>query len=109
MKTLLTLDNSKLFVLNNSMQIIDSLVLQNQAKNSRSVLSICMELRTELLQKAIKTRQKDKSFVLKLSYHKAEALLTYLRDYEIYFPDEFGSYEANAILQMKNELHKQLL
>ena len=109
MKILLTLDNSKLVVLNNSMQIIDSLVLQNQAKNSRSVLSICMELRTELLQKTIKTRQKDKSFVLKLSYHKAEALLVYLRDYEIYFPDEFGSYEANAILQMKNELHKQLL
>ncbi|SIT25528.1 hypothetical protein SAMN05421786_11522 [Chryseobacterium ureilyticum] len=109
MKTLLTLDNSKLLVLNNSMQIIDSLVLQNQAKNSRSVLSICMELRTELLQKAIKTRQKDKSFVLKLSYHKAEALLVYLRDYEIYFPDEFGSYESNAILQMKNELHRQLI
>ncbi|MDM1557077.1 hypothetical protein HX126_21205 [Chryseobacterium indologenes] len=109
MKTLLTLDNSKLLVLNNSMQVIDSLVLQNQTKNLRSVISICTELRTELLQKAIKTRQKDKSFVLKLSYHKAEALFKYLNEYEIYFPDEFGSYEANAILQMKNELHKQLL
>ena len=68
-----------------------------------------MELRTELLQKAIKTRQKDKSFILKLNYYKADALLKYLQEYEIFFPDNFGSYEANAVLQMKNELHKQLL
>ncbi|ROH98390.1 hypothetical protein EGI16_21380 [Chryseobacterium sp. G0240] len=109
MKKLLTLDNSKLLVLNNSMQILDTLDLQSQAKNLRSVVSICKELRTELLKKAIDKREKDKSFVLKLSYYKAEALLVYLRDYEIYFPDEFGSYEANALLQMKNELYKQLL
>ncbi|GAA4156718.1 hypothetical protein GCM10022217_16000 [Chryseobacterium ginsenosidimutans] len=109
MKKHLTLDNSKLLVLNNSMQALDALDLQSQAKNLRWVVSICKELRTDLLRKGIDRREKDKSFVLKLSYHKAEALLAYLTGFEIYFPDDFGSYEANAILQMKNELHKQLL
>ncbi|WP_123838395.1 hypothetical protein [Chryseobacterium oncorhynchi] len=109
MKKLLTLDNSKLLVLNNCMQILDTLDLQSQAKNLRSIVSICKELRTELLKKAIERREKNKSFALKLTYYKAEALLVFLRDYEIYFPDEFGSYESNAILQMKNELHKQLI
>jgi len=91
------------------MQILDTLNLQSQSHNFRSIIAICMELRTELLQKAIKTRQKDKSFILKLNYYKADALLKYLQEYEIFFPDNFGSYEANAVLQMKNELHKQLL
>ncbi len=109
MKILLTLDNDKLLVLNNSMQILDTIIIQNHAKNFRTIISICMELRTELLQKAIKTRQRNKSFVLKLSYYKADSLLKFLQDFEIFFPDNFGSYESNAILQMKNELHKQLL
>ena len=109
MKVLLTLDNSKLLVLNNSMQALDTLNIQEQSQMYRSAISICTEFRTELLQKAIKNRQKDKSFILKLPYYKAEALLKYLQEFEIYFPNEFGSYEANAILQIKNELHKQLL
>lgn len=109
MKRLLTLDNSKLLVLNNSMQFLDSLIITDHPKNNRMFLSICCELRTELLQKAIKTRQKDKSFVLKIAYHKASALFMYLTGFEIYFPDTFGVYEATAINQMKSELHRQLL
>jgi len=109
MKLLLTLNNDKLLVLNNSMQYVDTANILSQPQHARGVLSICQELRTELLQKAIRSRQKDKSFVLKLTYHKADALYSYLKDYEIFFPDEFGSFEANAILQFKNELHKQLL
>lgn len=109
MKILLTLDNSKLIVLNNSMQFLDGLVMQDHPKQNRMILSLSAELRTELLLKAIKTRQKDKSFVLKLPYHKAEALIKYLQEYNIHFPDDFGSYETNAILQMISELHRQLL
>lgn len=109
MKILLTLDNDKLLVLNNAMQFLDSLIIQDHPKKNRMILSLVVELRTELLQKAIKTRQKDKSFVIKIAYHKAEALLKYLQEYEIHFPDSFGSYEKNAILQMINELHRQLL
>lgn len=109
MKILFTLDNGKLLVLNNSMQILDTLNLQSQPKQFKSIISICTELRTELLQKSIKTRQKDKSFILKLNYYKADALYQYLKEFEILFPDDFGAYEKNALLLMKNELHKQLL
>lgn len=109
MKILLTLDNSKLVVLNNSMIFLDGLNLQDHPKVNRMILSVSSELRTELLQKSIKTRLKDKSFVMKLSYYKASALLQYLQTYEIYFPDDFGSYEKNAILQITTELHRQLL
>lgn len=109
MKILLTLDNSKLVVLNNSMQFLDGLNIQDHPKQNRMILSLTAELRTELLLKAIKTRQKDKSFIMKMPYHKADALHSYLKDYEICFPDNFGSYETNAILQMKGELHRQLL
>ncbi|WP_267402785.1 MULTISPECIES: hypothetical protein [unclassified Chryseobacterium] len=109
MKILLPLDNGKLAVLNNSMQILDILNLHTQPRSLKSSVSICMELRTQFLQKAIKTRQKDKSFILKLPYYKADALWHFLKEFEIYFPDDFGSYETNAILLMKNELHKQLI
>ncbi|AZA84774.1 hypothetical protein C1637_18505 [Chryseobacterium lactis] len=109
MKILLPLDNSKLIVLNNSMQILDMLNLHTQPRSLKSSISICLELRTQLLQKAIKVRQKDKTFILKLPYYKADALWQFLKEFEIYFPDDFGSYETNAILIMKNELHKQLL
>lgn len=109
MKILLTLDNNKLVVLNNAMQFLDTLIIQEHPKQNRMILSVASELRTELLQKSIKTRQKDKSFVMKIAYHKAEALHSYLNDYEIYFPYNFGGYETNAILQMKSELHRQLL
>lgn len=108
-KVMLTMDNSMLVVLNNSMQFLDSLNVQEHPKQRRVILSISAELRTELLQKAIKRRQKPKAFVIKLLYHKADALLKYLQEYEIHFPDNFGSYEANAILLIKNELHRQLL
>lgn len=109
MKILLTLDNSKLVVLNNSMQFLDGLIINQHPKKNRMMLSLSSELRTELLLKGIKTRQKDKSFVLKMPYHKGEALLQYLQEYDIHFPDDFGSYETNAILQMISELHRQLL
>lgn len=109
MKIHLTLDNGKLLVLNNSMQVLDTLNLQSQPKQFKSIISISMELRTELLQKSIKTRQKNSSFTLKLNYHKADALYQYLMEFEILFPDDFGAYEKNALLLMKNELHKQLL
>ncbi|WP_312078396.1 hypothetical protein [Chryseobacterium sp.] len=109
MKILLTLDNNKLVVLNNAMQFLDSMMIQDQPKKNRMILSVATELRTELLQKSIKTRQKDKSFIMKVVYHKGEALLKYLQEYDIYFPDSFGSYEKNAILQITNELHRQLL
>lgn len=109
MNILLTLDNDKMLILNNSMQALDTLVIKDQPINYRTSISICVELRTKLLQKAIKNRQKNKSFILKLSYHQGSALITYLKEYEIYFPGEFGSYESNAILQFKNELHPQLL
>nr|WP_315032499.1 hypothetical protein [uncultured Chryseobacterium sp.] len=109
MKILLPLDNGKLTVLNNSMQILDMLSLHTQPRKLKSSISICMELRTQLLQRAIKVRHRDRSFILKLSYYKADALWHFLKEFEIYFPDDFGSYENNAILLMKNELHKQLL
>lgn len=108
MNILLSLDNNKLLVLNNSMQSLDSLNLQSQPRHLKSSISICTELRTELLQKAVKRRQKDKSFCLKLPYYKADALWHFLTEYEIYFPDDFGHYETNAILLIKNELHRQL-
>lgn len=109
MKILLTLDNSKLVVLNNAMQFLDTLVIQDHPKKNRMILSLTSELRTELLLKAIKTRQKDKSFSMKMAYHKGEALYQYLNDYEIHFPDDFTTYETNSILLMKSELHRQLL
>lgn len=109
MRILLTLDNSKLAVLNNSMQALDSLTIQSQPKRLKSLFSICVDLRTELLQKGVKNRQKDKSFIMKLSYYKADALLNFLKEYEVYFPDTFGTYETNACLQITNELHKQLI
>ncbi|MCT2563970.1 helix-turn-helix domain-containing protein [Chryseobacterium herbae] len=109
MNILLNLDNSKLLVLNNSMLALDTINLQSQPRQLKSSISICTELRTELLQRAIKRRQKDKAFTLKMSYYKADALWQFLTEYEIYFPDDFGSYEKNAVLIMKNELHKQLL
>ncbi|UDQ55016.1 hypothetical protein LJF28_04940 [Chryseobacterium indologenes] len=109
MNILLNLDNSKLLVLNNSMQALDTINLQNQPRHLKSSISICTELRTELLQKAIKRRQKDKHFTLKMTYYKADALWRFLTEYEIYFPDDFGSYESNAILLIRNELHRQLV
>lgn len=108
MKVLLTLDNSKLLVLNSAMQILDTLLLSNQPRPLKSAVSICIELRTELLQKAIKTRQKDKSFIIKLPYYKADALWRFLTDFEIYFPESFGVYEQNTCLKITNELHQQL-
>ncbi len=104
----IALDNSKLMVLNNSMRAIDTLNIMTTDRQYKTVISICIELRTELLQKAIKTRQKDKSFTIKLPYYKADALYNYLKEFEIYFPDDFGAYESNAILQIKNDLHQQL-
>ncbi|GAA5096804.1 hypothetical protein GCM10023210_31050 [Chryseobacterium ginsengisoli] len=109
MKKTLTLDNSKLLVLNNAMVALDAFNLQDIPKKSRALISICKEVRTDLLKKAVDKREKDKEFVLKLPYHKAEAIHDFLKGYEIYFPDDFGSYEANAILQITNELHRQLL
>ncbi|KMQ63018.1 hypothetical protein ACM46_13795 [Chryseobacterium angstadtii] len=108
-KILLSLDNHKLNVLNTGMQILDMLNIHTQPRTLKSSISICMELRTELLQKAIKTRHRNHSFIIRLPYYKADALWHFLKEFEIYFPDDFGSYETNAILMMKNELHRQLL
>lgn len=109
MKILVTLDNGKLTVLNNAMQIVDTLTLQNQPRHLKSSISICIELYDELLQKAMKNRKKDKSFIIKLPYYKADALWNYLNEFEIYFPDTFGIYEKNALNTIKAELHQQLI
>lgn len=109
MKIIVTLDNAKLVILNNCMAPLDGMVFSNVQKRLKSSISICMELRTELLQKAIKTRQKTASFTMKLPYYKAEALYNYLTEFEIYFPDSFGVFEQNAVNQIKNELHQKLL
>ncbi len=107
-KLLLTLDNEKLLVLNNCMVALDGMNLQSQPRALKTPVAICMELRDELLQKAIKTRQKTKSFIIKLPYYKADALWSFLQNFEIYFPDPYGTYEQNTILKIKNELHQQL-
>lgn len=107
-KILLPMDNGKLVVLNNCMASLDGLTFSGIGRQLKTPVSICWDLRTELLQKAIKTRQKDKSFILKLAYYKADALYRFLNDFEIYFPDSFGPYENNTVMQLKNELHQQL-
>lgn len=109
MKITLTLDNSKLLVLNNCMAHLDGIVFENTIRRLKSSVSICIELRSELLQKAIKTRQKTGNFTLKLSYYKADALLNYLKEFEIYFPETDGIYEQTTINAIKGELHQKLL
>lgn len=109
MKISLTLDNGKLATLNNCMVHLDGIVFSGVQRRLKPSVSICVELRTELLQKAVKTRQKTGSFTMKLPYYKADALLAYLNEFEIYFPDSFGVYEENAIRQIKNELGQKLL
>lgn len=108
-KIILCLNNDKLFVINQSMSCLDQLTITGVTKQFKSLVSICWELRTELLQKAIKTRTQDKHFALKLAYHKAEALQKFMAEFAIYFPDSFGTYERNLLEQIKNELHPQLL
>lgn len=108
MKIALPLDNNKLAVLNQCMSALDSLNFANQPRAVKSAISICLELRNELLQKAIKTRQKTSSFAFKLSYYKADALWNYLHHFQIYFPEDFGVYENNVVRTIKNELHQKL-
>jgi len=108
-KIIMYLNNDKLLVVNNCMSGLDQLQINSVPKAQKSIVSICFELRTELLQKAVKTRLNDKHFAFKMSFHKAEALQKFLTDYEIYFPDSFGIYENNLIRQIKTELHQQLL
>jgi hypothetical protein len=108
-KVILLLNNDKLLVVNNCMSGLDSLQINGVGRQQKSLVSICFELRTELLQKAVKMRQNDKTFAIKLSHYKAEALYNYLKDYSILFPDNFGTYENNLIELIKNEIHPQLL
>ena len=106
MKILLPLNNDKLLVLNNAMHLLDRLMMADFSTEQKMILSICTELRTELLQKAIKNRDKTKSYIVKLNYYKAAAIFHYINNYPHGF--EGGSYEINALMQIKNEIHRQL-
>lgn len=108
-KVVLCLNNDKLLAINTCMVGLDTLQINGVGKQQKALVSICMELRTDLLQKAVKTRQNDKIFPIKLSYYKADALFKYLSEYSIFFPDDFGEYENNLIRLIKNDLHQQLL
>lgn len=108
-KIILCLNNDKLLAINTCMVGLDTLQINGVGKLQKALVSICVELRTELLQKAVKTRQNDKIFPIKLSYYKADALFRYLNEYSIFFPEDFGEYETNLIRLIKNDLHQQLL
>ena len=44
-----------------------------------------------------------------MKYYFAEALYRYLTEYSIYWQVASGSYEENAFLIIRNQLHQQLL
>ncbi len=108
MNVTVNLDYSQLCVINSFMKELDTVAFEGLKRNLKSIVSICIELREKLLQKAIKMRTSQKAFKLKLKFYMAEALLTYLVEFDIYFEALPGSYEDNALTIIKNQLHQKL-
>jgi len=107
MKITITLNYSQLCVINTLMAHLDTITIESQPRNFKSIVSICLELRETLLQKAIKTRNNAKDFKLKLPYYKADALWSYLEQFYIFF--EMGIYEENIRGMIVRDLHQKLL
>jgi len=106
MKITITLNHSQLCVINSLMAHLDTITIESQPRNLKGIVSICLELRETLLQKAVKTRHNPKDFKLKLPYYKADALLRYLEQFYIFF--EMGIYEKNVWHMVVNDLHQKL-
>lgn len=109
MKITLEIQPEQLFAINNMMTMLDGLQLESQPRAMKSMVAICIELREQLLKKAIEKRLQTKSFKLKLSYYKADALWRFLDEFYILFDFAPGSYEENVWRLISNELHQKLL
>lgn len=108
MKITLEIHPEQLFALNTMMVQLDSLNFQSQPRAMKSTVAICLELREQLLKKAVEKRLQTKPFKLKLSYYKADALWRYLDEFYILFDFAAGSYEENVWRQISNTLHQKL-
>lgn len=108
MNVTITIDNSQLSIINNVMAELDQIVFNGLKRPLKTIVSICIELREKLLKKAISTKTSKKAFKVKLKYYMAEALLNYLVEFDIYFDSTPGSYSANTLIMVKNQLHQQL-
>ena len=109
MNIAIEIDYQQLIVINNMMAQLDNITFAGLKKNLKTVVSICIDLREKLLQKAIKMRYAEKKFKLKLKYYMAEALYNYLTEFHIYFDDgTLGSYINNTLTIIKNQLHQRL-
>ena len=102
-------DYNQLCVINSLMQELDNIKFEEQPNHLKSIVAICLELREKLLHKAINSRNNKKPFYFTMKYYFAEALYRYLTEYSIYWQVASGSYEENAFLIIRNQLHKQLL
>ena len=109
MKITLEISPDQLFAINTMMAMLDGLNFQSQPRHLKSTVAICLELREQLLKKAIEKRLQTKAFKLKLSYYKADALWRYLDEFYILFGFATGSYEENVWRQISNELHQKLV
>jgi len=108
MNVTINIDYTQLCVLNDGMSELDQITFSGLKKNLKTIVSICLDLREKLLKKAISSRTSKKPFKLKLKYYMAEALLNYLVEFDICFESSPGSYAANTLIMVKNQLHQQL-
>ncbi len=109
MNITIEIDYQQLVVINSMMAQLDNITFAGLKKNLKTVISICIDLREKLLQKAIKMRYTEKKFKLKLKFYMAEALCNYLTEFHIYFDDGTpGSYINNTLTIIKNQLFQKL-
>jgi len=108
MNVTINIDYDQLCVINSVMSELDHVSFPGLKRNLKTIVSICLDLREKLLKKAISTRTSKKAFKLKLKYYMAEALLNYLVEFEKSFSAVRGSYEANTLIVVRNQLHQQL-
>lgn len=109
MKITIKIDKNQLEVINNLMRELDNVKFEEQPQHLKSVVAICLELRERLLLRGIKARNNTGPFNFTMKYYFAEALYRYLTEFSIYWQTPSGSYEENAYLMVRNQLHQKLL
>ncbi len=109
MKITIKIDYNQLCVINALMSELDKLKVEEQPRQLKSTVAICLELRERLLLRAIKARNNPNKFNFTMKYYMADALYRYLTEYSIYWQTPSGSYEENVFLMLKNDLHQKLL
>lgn len=109
MKITIKIDKNQLEVINNLMKELDHIKFEEQPQHLKSIVAICLELRERLLLRGIKARHNNRAFNFTMKYYFAEALYRYLTEFSIYWQTTSGSYEENAYLMIRNQLHQQLL